>query len=633
MSALDTWRAHGVLSSLDVAFARGLVGIERESAEVALAAAFASRAVRQGHVCLDLARLHDDPIVADDGTVVVAVGSDAPSLVSCEQWCTQLRASTVCGDGKALTPLVLAGTRLYLYRYVDYERRLAHNISARLTKTDEFIADESLLKRGLTRLFPRQRGAERPDRQKIAALMACTRRFVVVSGGPGTGKTSTVVRILALMLEQAFAATGEPLTIELLAPTGKAAQRMSEAIELGKARLDTGAQVLAAIPCRASTIHRTLGFMPHQPTRFRRNGDRPLSADVVVVDEASMVDIALMTKLLEAVRPDASLILLGDKDQLVSVEAGAILGDIFGDGASRAYSAELSRFVRRLTGDALPGPAAAKVAPGSIPAIRDATIHLTHSYRFSAASGIGALARSINDGDGERVLSVLRSDEKMPYGEVALWPLSASSADSRTVLSAQLAQHVQRGFNELRGARSAEERLRALGSFRILCAHRRGPLGVEAINTEVERILGVRGRIGGDGLHYDGRPILVTRNDYQLDLFNGDTGVIMVGPRGPMAFFPDRTGGLRQVAPARLPPHETVYAITVHKSQGSELGRIALLLPERLSPLLTRELLYTAVTRARERVDLFGSPDVLKAAIARRVERASGLALRLWNVQ
>jgi exodeoxyribonuclease V alpha subunit len=551
--------------------------------------------VQRGHVCLDLHALGRRPLLDDEEQ---PVEFQLPAL---DGWLVALKQSAlVCTpDAEQRSPLVLdEDGRLYLHRYADYQHRLAQRLTARVNRS--FDVHEETLRSSMARLFPSgdDKLSATRDEQRLAAEVAVRRSLCVISGGPGTGKTTTVVKILAMVQQQALKLEGSPATIALLAPTGKAAARLAESINERVSSLDCAEAVKNAIPRSASTIHRELGFLPRTPTRFRHDALNPLTADVVLVDEASMVDLALMTKLVEAVPQEARLILLGDKDQLASVEAGAILGDI-----SRGLSK------------------------------RDCMVQLTKSYRYDESSGIGALARAINLGDADTALSVLRGDRGMPYGEVALAHL-----DDNRPLHGALGATVVEGFGAYLQSDDPAERLEQLSRFRVLCAHRRGGLGVETMNVLIEQRLREAGVIRGDGPYYDGRPIIITKNDYQLGLFNGDVGVVHRRREGrqrqaAVVYFPTPEGGARAVHPGRLPPHETVFAMTVHKSQGSEFGRVALLLPKRVSPILTRELVYTGISRARERVDLYGHADVLRDAIGRTIERASGLAGALLGSQ
>jgi exodeoxyribonuclease V alpha subunit len=326
------------------------------------------------------------------------------------------------------------------------------------------------------------------------------------------------------------------------------------------------------------TVHSALRPDPWRPTRFRHDASRLLPADIVLLDEASMVDLALMAKLADAVDDGAHLVLMGDADQLASVEAGAVFGDICRAG------------------------------------LGDSAVQLAHSYRYRAGSGIARLAAAINAGDATAARAALGS------GDAQLVEVGSGAE-----LAAALAPSLCRALAALRGGRPSAM-LAALSSLRVLCAHRGGGRGADALNALVEGLLRRAGVVAPDREWYEGRPILVVRNDYQLGLFNGDVGVIARDDRGELtAFFPAADGGLRALAPARLPPHETVFAMTVHKSQGSEFDSVALVLPEEPSPILTRELLYTAVTRARTSVAIYGSAAVLAEAIPRRIERASGL--------
>lgn len=579
MTPLDRWVAEGALSPLDARFAEAMVRLvdhdETQLTLVRLAAALASRAVQRGHVCADLERISQEALLDGDGT---PVGDGRPPFALAAALAA-LAASPLVSDGSTPTPLVLQRGRLYLYRYYAYERRLAEALRRRAAF--ESAVDETVLEVGLARLFA-EPGAEE---QRRAAKRAVQTRLSVISGGPGTGKTTTVAKILALLAEQAEA-RGDGIRVELVAPTGKAAQRLGESLDATIAKLATSDAVRASIPRRASTIHRALGYQPRTPTRFRYGRHNPMSVDVLLADEASMIDLALMTKLIEAVPSEARVILLGDKDQLASVEAGAVLADM--------WEAE---------------------------ALAPCVSTLTKTFRFGERSGIAALARAILAGDSVGALDVLRGESEMPYGEVALHEgITSATAE----LPQELAFAVEHDLGPLLRARDPAERLEKLHAFRILCAHRRGPAGVFALNLAVERQLRATGLVRADGNFYDGRPVIVTANDHQLGLFNGDIGVVCHEGGARRVFFAAE-GRPRAVPLGRLPQHETVYAMTVHKSQGSEVKRVALVLPPEPSPILTRELLYTAVTRARDHVDVFGSPAVLSHAMGRRIERASGL--------
>jgi exodeoxyribonuclease V alpha subunit len=614
--------AEGELSTIDVELARGLDRMAArvdggakaacENADVLLAAALASRPTRQGHVCLDLDRLPPPPVE----------GVRWPSRLA---WEAALRASALVGDASgSSSPLVLDGSRLYLRRYFRYETRLASELAARVAHLEKAL-DGKVLRASLDRLFPRTGlPSGEIDRQRLAALVAAVRRFCIISGGPGTGKTTTVVKILALLAEQGLLAGKKKLHAVLLAPTGKAAARLHEAIVGARAKLPIDDRIRALVPDETSTIHRALKPIAGTIDRFRHDEENPLPADVLLVDEASMVDLALMTKLVTALPSNTRLILLGDRNQLASVEAGAILGDLCGPPRPLGFSRSFARHVASLTGDELPVDDALADA-----SIADCVVQLRRNYRYPESSGIGRLAQAINDGDVESAAAVLSSASSSPEQDVVRHPGSPDGA-----LGAELRDCVIGGYSPYLRASSAPEAFDAFGRFRVLCAHRRGPHGVESLNPLLAATLADAGLLQPIGRFYLRRPVLVTENDYQVHLFNGDVGLVMPDPDDGNAarvwfFGPD--GKSRRLAPSRLPPHESVFAMTVHRAQGSEFDEVALVLPAEASRVLTRELLYTAVTRARRRVAVFGKPDVIAEAIARPIERASGLRERLWG--
>jgi exodeoxyribonuclease V alpha subunit len=502
----------------------------------------------------------------------------------------KLRTSAVVGGPGDFKPLILdpAG-RVYLQRYWAYEAELAASIRARFLDAE---CDAKLLAAGLKRLFP---NAKKGDGQRAAAEIAVRKQFAVITGGPGTGKTYTAARVLALLAEQ-FSARGKKPRIALAAPTGKAAARLQESIAKALAQMPESEPLRQMPPGEASTLHRLLGTRPDSP-QFRHDRDRPLAVDVVLVDEASMVDLALMAKLFAAVPPGARVILLGDKDQLASVEAGSVLGDICGGGNPVATAA---------------------IAPH--------IAELKTAHRFDESSGIQTLSELVNEGDAEGARGLLHEGK---YGDV-----SHSATPSPRTLEAAVRPRVIEGCGAFLQTEDPVAALVRLNTFRILCATRRGPFGVENLNEVATRILADAGLIVPDAVHYHGRPILIGANDYQLRLFNGDTGLILRDPLAGgelRAFFIDATGTLRRVLPARLPRHETSYAMTVHKSQGSEFERVLLVLPDLDTQVSTRELLYTGLTRARRHVELWADDAVLTGAIGRRTQRASGLRDALWN--
>jgi len=479
----------------------------------------------------------------------------------------------------------------------------------------------ALLSEGLRRLFPEEASSE----QRWAAATAVTRRLTVIAGGPGTGKTTTIARLLLLLDEQARATSGRRLMVALAAPTGKAANRMQEAVAAELSRLDVDDETARRLgSIGGSTLHRLLGTHPGNASRFRHDRHHHLHHDVVIVDETSMVASALMARLVEAVRPDARLILLGDPQQLASVESGAVLEDVVGPNTTRMRVQTPARVeLESLTGTTIPVDDAGPEAP----AITNSVVLLRTNFRFSGA--LGDLASAIRDGDVDRAMEVLRGGDEA-VGWLDLDPGSASEPALMPVRA--VAQSWGGDLRMAALAGDAAGALDVLGSTRILCAHRRGPAGVGVWNQRIEAWL-----VEDDpdrlteGLWYPGRPVMVTANDYTLRLFNGDSGVSVLLPddRKGVAFV--RPAGADLVSPSRLGSIETVYATTIHKSQGSEFATVVVLLPEADSRLLSRELLYTAVTRTTQRLLLVGSEASVRQALTRRISRNSGLTALLWG--
>jgi len=576
-----------------------LAGAER--AELAAAAALASRATGNGDICVRLADFA--------GRALPQLGVSAPPLA---EWMRLLHESAVVGTPGVFRPLVLddAG-RLYLYRYWDYEKRLADDLLARARDAGD--VDEALLRSGLERYFDDPHDSE----QKLAAATAVLRRFCVISGGPGTGKTTTVVKILALLAEQAH---GGRLTIAVAAPTGKAAARVQDAMRVALSRLDVDLFTRDVMPTEAFTIHRLLGARPGS-VHYRHHRGNPLAIDVLVVDEASMADLALTAKLVEALPPRARLILLGDKDQLSSVEAGSVLGDIC------RHTAPSPRFAKRLA--AATGTPRRKIQASATPTspIADSVALLETSYRFGPESGIGRLARLVNAGEGAEALALLKTG----HAEVA-WR-GIAPAQLRERLAESIPEGLRSYFEAVRAGATPHEAFARFGAFRVLSAHRRGPFGVAALNRLIEDVLDEQGHISARNPWYAGRPVMITRNDYDLRLFNGDVGIALNDAEGRLkVFFPATGDGARALAPGRLPEHETVYAMTIHKSQGSEFAGVLMVLPNALSPVMSRELVYTGITRAMTRLEIWGEEAAFTGAVARRLFRASGLQERLWGL-
>lgn len=578
-----------------------------DGARLALAAALVSRALGDKEVCLTLKTLQQG----------MEQGLEQDTGMTPDAWSDWLLATgRVSGPGGDQA-LILDGERLYLARYWYYEQRLAERLLQLANQSLE-LRQPDAAKAQLEQIFPEP--SEGLDRQKLAAALALVRPLLLISGGPGTGKTHTVANIIALLLKQ------DPrLRIELAAPTGKAAARLSESMRRFRDRPDLDAKTQALLPDQARTLHRLLGMRPGQVAPGH-GPDNPLHLDLLVVDESSMIDLPLMYKTLAALPPNARLILLGDRDQLASVEAGSVFADLCGAQRQDGYSAQIAAQLAPL-GIRLPAAAA------SPQAIDQCRVELTQSWRFEAEGGIGQLARAVRAGQQQQTLALLtastqalaacrtsKSDRPLDWRHL-------SGQQALTWIKAQAEQ----GFAELMQAQTPSAALKALDGFRILCALRHGHPGVESINPLVEQHLRHLGWIQTTGDLYRGRPLMISRNDPALGLFNGDTGVLWPDEQGQLrAWFQLADGSLKALTPNRLPAMETAFALSIHKAQGSEFTRLLLLLPDRAdSPLLTRELLYTGISRAREQVSLLASPEVLKAALGRVVQRASGLEMRL----
>ncbi|BDU58913.1 RecBCD enzyme subunit RecD [Limnohabitans sp. MORI2] len=556
-------------------------------------AALTSHQWGRGHACLDLTTLQTQ------ATALLGWSDEQAAALPAD---LHLAANTLPWTHGDASPLVLAedkdGTRLYLRRAWTAEQNIRHNIAQRLALPCDVPAD---LQQRLDALFTPASDRE-PDMQRLACEVAAQNRITLITGGPGTGKTTTVVKLLSLLV----GTSSRELQIHLAAPTGKAAARLTESISNALAHMP--ADVQARIPTQAQTLHRLL------QTNSKAAQVHQLATDVVVVDEASMIDLEMMARLLQAVPPTARLILLGDKDQLASVEAGAVMSQL---------------------------------CTGSL--LKAQTVTLIHSHRFDAKSGIGQWARTVNadaadntpalktlwnaapdwlatlplqqtiDGDTPepdvtRLQLTSASDPKLAVGLRYGWrnwlALLDAHRPSKTAPAAPCSDA------------QAVELLKAFTEFCVLCAIREGPLGVVQLNAQVEHALGL-----GQSAWYAGRPVMVTRNDYALDLMNGDIGLCLPGPDGALRVaFPAVNGGVRWVMPSRLDSVETVFAMTVHKSQGSEFTHVLLVIPAQESPVLTRELVYTGLTRARQRLTMWAPQlGVLWNGCAQRVLRSGGL--------
>ena len=571
---------------------------------LAQGAALASLRNLAGDVCVDLGRQAGRPLLD-----LADPDQEPPRAPALGAWIEALAHSRWVGGPGGPEPLILDRERLYLGKYWHYEHRVAEDLARRLATIEP--VEPARLAAGLDRLFPPS--APGPvDWQRLAAAIAVRRRFAAISGGPGTGKTTTVVKVLALLLDQ------KPgLRIALAAPTGKAAARLGEAVRRGKAGLQAQGPVLERIPEEASTIHRLLGL--GRASGPRHHAGNPLLLDCLVVDEASMIDLPLMARLLAALPAETRLILLGDRDQLAAVEAGNVLGDITGHGRDLGLSPPQVAWLE----------ASGAVAPGLLqadpkaPAVADALGLLRHSYRFSAEGGIGALARAVNAGRGEEALGLLGSPADPHTAEVA-WEDTAVDDLNPACIDWAVERYAHYlAQNDVEAALDHFERARVLAGLH------QGRFGVEALNRRIAERLQAKGLIAG-GEEYHGKPVMVTVNDYEVGLFNGDIGLLWRDADGDLrAWFPLAEGAPRSVSLRQLPQHVPAYALTVHKSQGSEFDAVYLVLPRDPSPVVTRELIYTGITRARRRVVVQSHPETFALGCQARVQRSSALAERL----
>ncbi|CAI2025269.1 exodeoxyribonuclease V subunit alpha [Serratia proteamaculans] len=611
IALLEQAQALGVLRPLDLQFARVVAGSDEP--EMLLAAACLSAEAGAGHVCLMLEQLLPENLFDGRQPELAQAAWLAAGQLDVAGWQQRLSASAAVGDGSTAMPMVLQQQRLYLQRMWQNEGEVAEFISSDSLPQ---AVEEAELRAILDQLFGE--ATDEPDWQKIAAAVAATRRIAVISGGPGTGKTTTVAKLLAALVQLA---EGRRLRIQLAAPTGKAAARLTESLGSAGKQLALTPEQRALFPSEASTLHRLLGAQPNSQRMRYHSGNR-LHLDVLVVDEASMVDLPMMARLIAALPAQARVIFLGDRDQLASVEAGAVLGDICRF-AEQGYSVARAEQLSRLTGCLLQGESAQAEA-----AVRDSLCLLRKSYRFDANSGIGQLASAVNTGNGKLALAALDGR----FSDVSGYPL-AETQDYQALLDACVTGY-RDYLQQLVAGADAVAVLAAFGRFQVLCALREGPFGIAGLNERIETGLQRAGLIqrkpGAAGRWYSGRPVMIGRNDSALGLFNGDIGIALRDETGELrVHFQLPDGSIKSVQPSRLPAHETAYAMTVHKSQGSEFDHTVLVLPNHFLPVLTRELVYTAITRARRQLSLYAIDAVLMRAIRTPTQRRSGLAERL----
>ncbi len=578
---LGDFNRAGVLEAADVHVARRLGALGDETADdVLLAVALTVRAARLGAVCVDLVTIAEQPTEA----------TEPLPWPGAEGWTAAVAASALTEAGV----LRLDGSLLYLDRHWREERQVCEDLFARVRRSAPEL-DEAVLDAALARLF-----TAGWEQQQAAALATARGWTTIITGGPGTGKTASVARTVALVAEQLEASTGRAPRIALAAPTGKGSARLGESVAREAAALDPVDRARLA-GLTASTLHRLLGWRPESGTRFRHHRANPLPYDLIVVDEVSMVSLTQMARLLEAVRPTTRLVLVGDPDQLASVEAGAVLADLVNGFEGRADSREQGGPVVRLTE--------------------------THRTKDGAAGAdLDALAEALREGDADRAVALLGSGS--PAVRLVDPTDDAAMAQVRTSIADAASEITRRALAYDDGA-DRESITALLDEHRLLCAHREGPYGVGTWNRQIEHLVAERAGLAHLDEWYAGRPVLLTANDRGLGVSNGDIGVVVRMPEGRLRVVVRTGNETKLFAPTRSSGIETVFAMTVHKSQGSEARAVTVILPGEDSALLTRELFYTAVTRAKESVTVVGTPEALRSAVGRRVQRASGLTGRI----
>ncbi|MDP0588416.1 MAG: exodeoxyribonuclease V subunit alpha [Candidatus Endonucleobacter bathymodioli] len=662
------------IKPLDYQFARFIYSLHNDDV-LALVSAMVSHQLGLGNVCLSLETIDPNCLFNQNQKKSQAIIEAAQCDVC--HWHEHLLKQPWVGDGCTPTPLVIEKKRLYLYRYWQYEKQVAaflgQNSSINVDHQAASLILNRLFRRDYTSIYQQCHHLESgtdiqkalvkwldiehqnsldwsaiqqcilnaktsadlspldklvPDKyclnwQKIAVALASTQSFSIISGGPGTGKTTTVTKLLALLVELGIQ-SGSPPNIKLVAPTGKASARLTESIGGALNKLACNQQVKDLIPTNARTIHRLLGVMPYS-NGFRHNNSNKLHLDILVVDEASMIDLPMMARLLEAMPNNGRLILLGDRDQLASVEAGSVLGDIC-TAADGGYSTKQIQIMEQMTGFNLNEYSNSEARP-----INNSICLLQKSYRFDALSGIGLLANAINTGNQKAITRTL----SLNFKDIDIHPTDSYGYHQLLKLCTTEYQRflaiIKTGIIGTESETIWHKKiLQTFHSFQLLCALREGQFGVNCLNEVIRLALSKANLIDEAGLWYRGRPVLITKNDHDLNLYNGDIGIALNNNDSRLrVIFELPDGSIKQFLPSRLPEHETVFAMTIHKSQGSEFEHAAIALPNQFNPMITRELVYTGITRAKKKLDLFCSADLLNKAIKTPTQRISGLKERL----
>jgi len=607
MPILDKLLEQGEISALSYFFAQFISEQSPGDRDdlLAYSAALVSENNLVGDVCVDMKQYHGKPLFRSEKILP----QEIPTGPAIDQWTQCLLKSPCVGNPGEIAPLILDHHRLYLCRFWQYENSVAESLLARLSPLHDI--DAVHLSEQLDHLFADSQSRTEYDPQMLAVALAASRPFVAISGGPGTGKTTTIIKILAMLLSQQPA-----MRIQLAAPTGKAAARMMESVRQRMNESYISAEIRELIPQQASTIHRLLGYRNH---RFQYSSRNPLALDCLVIDEASMLDLTLIFHLLDALPSTARIILLGDRDQLASVAAGNVLGDITGHGQIIRQSHKRTEQLSLLSDE----PSGVSSSATDKPTVSDSIALLTKSYRFTKDSGIEQLANLINRGQSKQVLELLKAENSQ---------LKLLTPNKDSIIPAALDWITQR-YQPVLDSDDIELAMAAFDRVRVLAAVHSGPFGVDEINRLISNRLQPKYRADRD--EYRGKPILITTNDYEHELFNGDTGLLWPDQSGRLcACFRTVDNDIRKIPIHSLPEHTTAWAMTVHKAQGSEFDSVLLVLPVNQESLaLSRELLYTAVTRARSDLQIHSSIEVLDRACERLTQRASGLADKLgWNI-
>lgn len=622
-----------LLRPLDLRFAQMLV--EDENPILLFVFAYLSAQTGAGHVCLPLNIIQKDQLF--DGrqkefAQEIWQKMGKPSAKKIVDELTHCHCVNQSRDDPSF-PIILDNEYLYLQRMWSYEEKVAQFFRREQAIVD---IDENELIKVLNQLFPATKENQETNWQKVAASVAITSPISIISGGPGTGKTTTVAKILAAFV---MLTSNEKPIIQLAAPTGKAAARLTESLGNALAQLNLSEEENKWMPKQAQTIHRLLGAQP-ESQQVRYHKDNPLQLDILVVDEASMVDLPMMARLIDALPLKCHVIFLGDKDQLASVEAGAVLGDICRfseDGFSQKRFDQINHLTQ---GELVKSTDTIPVSQTPVSVVSDSLCLLRKSYRFGEDSGIGQLAFAVNKGQTKTAITLLKKAEISPQQlEIVLEPQDVSfialESKESYLLMIQDAVNAYREYLTLVSQKASPDIiLNAFNQYRLLCARREGPFGVSGLNDRIEMLLHrqrlIRRPTNSYQSDYIGRPIMIQRNDSTLGLFNGDIGIMLNNDEGEMkAFFQLPDGKLKAIQPSRLPQHETAYVMTVHKSQGSEFTHTALVLPDKFSPVVSRELLYTALTRAKKKLSLYASESMVRMAIQTRIQRQSGLIDKL----